>query len=70
MKTKATNPSNPAYGSVFKIENLYIPSMYRPSHRIIMLCNIRKVYAVPANAGGLIGNLLYSEYPKYPKTIT
>ena len=35
-----------------------------------MLCNIRKVHVVPANAGRLIGNLLYSEHLKYPKTIT
>ena len=70
MKTTATNPSNPAYASATKIKNPLIPSTYRPSYRVIMLCNICKVHAVPVNAGRLMGNLLYSEHLKYPKTIT
>ena len=52
--------SNPTYGSVTKIKiilktwNPCQIATYRPSCRAIMLCKIKWVHAVPANAGELI----------------
>ena len=42
MKAIATNPSNPAYGSVIKIKIIKsLQSTCRPSCKMIMLCIIK-----------------------------
>ena len=40
---------------------------YRPSCKTIMLCKVKYVHAVPANAGRLIDNSLYSVHLQYPQ---